>query len=409
MSLLQNALAYHQRGWCVIPVNGKKASRKWASYQQRLPTEADLRGWFSTKGASGLAVVLGPVSGSLYRRDFDAPGAYERWAANQPELAVTLPTARTGRGWHVYFRSAVPLRTKKQADGELRGEGGYVLLPPSVHPSGHVYEWVVPLPSGDVPTVDAAKAGLVSDWTESTEHTEDNRSGMLALSSLSSLCSLSNGSREGLEKAIAEVVGLALPRDTHQSHAAVFKLARGVKAIEKQLGRVLSDQELSAVFGRWYQAAKRYTRPEASRDEYWFEFLEGYSNVKYPLGEGVLKTAWETAQKSPLPKGAMQFECGQIRLLVALCRELQRASGSKPFYLSCRMVQTLLRHDSHSTAAFWLRGLVRSKIVKPVEKGGPETNKATRYCYLHPLDDDLASVAQNGASGVNCEPKTGLL
>ena len=389
MSLLQDALTYHRRGWCVIPVKRKKALHKWKSHQQRLPSEDELRAWFSQNGATGLAVLLGPVSGGLCCRDFDAPGAYVRWKAHHAGLADTLPTVKTGRGYHVYFHSTVEHRTKKYADGELRGVGGYVLLPPSQHPSGHVYGWVVPLPSGDIPTVDPVKAGLASGWTEnteSTEHTEDNRSGVWALSSLSSLCSLSNASTESLEKTVAELVRLALPRDTHQNHRALFTLARGVKAIEQRLQRSLTEQELAGVFGRWYQAAKRFLRPEVSRDEYWFEFLEGYDNVKYPLGEGVLKAAWEAARKSPLPTAATQFENPEVRFLVALCRELQRASGSGPFYLSCRMVQTLLRHDSHSTAAFWLRGLVRCKIVKLVEQGGPKTMKATRYRYLPPLE-----------------------
>src|SRR5262249_18196010 len=48
---------------------------------------------------------------------------------------------------HVYFRSPEkPVRSSasKIAPGiDVRGDGGYVLAPPSVHPSGRRYEWSV--------------------------------------------------------------------------------------------------------------------------------------------------------------------------------------------------------------------------------------------------------------------------
>lgn len=69
-----------------------------------------------------------------------------------------MPTSRTDRGFHVYFRAA-DLRTVDLGDGELRGAGGYVVLPPSVHPSGTRYTWLVPL-NGEVPTFDPRAAGL---------------------------------------------------------------------------------------------------------------------------------------------------------------------------------------------------------------------------------------------------------
>jgi hypothetical protein len=379
VSLLQDALAYHRRGWCVIPVNGKKPARgvKWKPYATQRPTEAELRAWFSHNGATGLAVVLGPVSGGLYCRDSDTPGAYERWKAGHAELAATLPTVKTARGYHVYFHSTAEHRIKNCKDGELRGVGSYVLLPPSQHPSGHVYKWLVELPSGDIPTVDPVNAGLVRDRTERQRHRDTE---------ITASVSLSYADREGLNKAIAEVVGLALPRDVHQNHAALFTLARGVKMIEKRLGRPIAEQGLSEIFGLWHDAAKSWLRPEQTKQEYWTEFLEGYEKVKHPLDESTLQTAWETAQKSPLPKEAAQFEKPEIRLLVALCRELQRAAGNKAFYLPCRKVQMLMHPDSQDTAARWLRMLVRAKIVEVVERGGPDTNKATRYRYLLPLE-----------------------
>jgi hypothetical protein len=64
---------------------------------------------------------------------------------------ILTPTVRTSRGAHFYFSTSEALRIEHHDQGELRGLGGYVVAPPSVHPSGHVYEWI--LHPDDVPPV----------------------------------------------------------------------------------------------------------------------------------------------------------------------------------------------------------------------------------------------------------------
>src|SRR5262245_60507560 len=99
---------------------------------------------FARPGVTGLAVVLGSISGGLAVRDYDDAGAYQRWAGDHPELARRLPTVRTGRGFHVYCRG--PSRFVATDDGEYRATPGhFVLAPPSRHPTGVIYFWTVPL------------------------------------------------------------------------------------------------------------------------------------------------------------------------------------------------------------------------------------------------------------------------
>jgi hypothetical protein len=87
------------------------------------------------------------------------------------------------------------------------------------------------------------------------------------------------------------------------------------------------------------------------------------------------------ARKAELPKVARQYEQKPLRLLVALCRELQRASGTAPFYLSTRTVGRLL-HIHHATASHWLRGLRHDGIIEEVERGSRAKHRASRYRYL---------------------------
>lgn len=54
---------------------------------------------------------------------------------------------KTGRGRHYYFLypkdTDIRNFTRRYPGIDLRGEGGYVLAPPSLHPSGKIYEWVI--------------------------------------------------------------------------------------------------------------------------------------------------------------------------------------------------------------------------------------------------------------------------
>ena len=151
---LSAALAYHSLGWSIIPIAaGKKIpALKWKPFQTRRADEQQIRDWYDKRNDLGLAVVLGKVSGGLTCRDFDDEAAYHAWAAQNSDLAKTLPTARTGRGFHVYFVSDFD-HTEKLGDGELRGKGAIVMLPPSKHPSGVQYRWIIP-PTANIPRLD---------------------------------------------------------------------------------------------------------------------------------------------------------------------------------------------------------------------------------------------------------------
>jgi putative DNA primase/helicase len=64
-----------------------------------------------------------------------------------------LPTtamAKTGRGHHLIYRTATPIRPKVgvREHIDLRGPGSYIVVPPSLHSSGVRYEWVVSLEDG---------------------------------------------------------------------------------------------------------------------------------------------------------------------------------------------------------------------------------------------------------------------
>ena len=383
MTILESAILYHRRGINVLPIAaGTKrppAGCHWKRWQSDRQTEQDIRKLFV--GDVGVGVILGAVSGNLAVRDYDVADAYPQWATTYPQWAGILPTANTRRGQHVYFTNGDRLTTRRFDDGELRGYGAYVLAPPSQHPDGGCYSWRIPL--GDaVPTVDPVQAGLIgspekkngSGCTERTEEVALSLSVPLSPSLYKSGLNLTG------------IASLAIPATEHQNHYHLFQLARICYTISHRRNTPLSQSELQAVFNEWHRRSAKHLRPEQSRDDYYFEFLEGLKRVKFEIGSETLTVAWKRAQRQPLPKAALDFQNEQVRLLVALCQELQRSAGSAPLYLSCRTVARLLAQPTHTTAANWLRGLVAAGVLKVVEQGGPATNKATRFRYLPKLE-----------------------
>jgi len=161
------AQQYRQEiGWNVIPIQQgtKNPKGKWKPFQDRLMTREEFQSQFSP--TDGVAAICGQTSGNLAVLDFDHADAYQRWRAQNEELASRLPIATTSRGFHVFLRTPAPERKRMLSvpgfaghAGELIGEGGYIVLPPTRHPSGASREWLQP-PTADIPVVPIAELGV---------------------------------------------------------------------------------------------------------------------------------------------------------------------------------------------------------------------------------------------------------
>ena len=397
--VLDAALEYYQMGFSIIPIRlgtKKPACRGWKSWQLRRPDEAQLRRWLRRDNAKGLAVILGDVSGCLICRDFDDMTAYEDWAAIHPEFAQRLPTVETGRpGRHVYCRADVDqIRAASRSngsivkfqDGELRG-GGYCLLPPSRHPNGHAYRALVTF-TAKLPFLDLFAAGFLDpgDVTESNgdnrgnrgqrRTTEDNRCHSVGEGYFGAIASENPSVHAELERAIHQ----SLPTARSKRNNQVFELARGLKAIP-----VICDapaDDLKPIVLRWHELALPMisTKPF---EETWIDFLRAWrpGAVKFPKGAEPMAQIFAQALDADIPDCAKQYEQQPLRLLVALCRELQRAAGDGPFYLSVRTAGRLLG-VSHAHAWRWLFLLEHDGVLRVVTKGSQKTGKASRFRYL---------------------------
>ena len=141
------ALEAMDRGWCVFPVAGKVPATPNGLKDASRDFDR-IRAWWELHPGRGLAVATGDKSG-VWALDLDGERGREAIRELQ-ERHGGLPetvTSRTARGFHLFFRlpEGVTVRNSagKVAPGiDVRGGGGYVVLPPSPHPSGTAYEWV---------------------------------------------------------------------------------------------------------------------------------------------------------------------------------------------------------------------------------------------------------------------------
>ncbi len=194
--MLNTALDYIDRGWsviplsprekiplaCVLPVkmgeNGQpeltrngRPRHTWEPYQRRQPTEEEVHEWFQLQPRANLGIVTGGVSGIIVQ-DLDGP---EGLSTAQLNGVPHTPMSRTGHGMHVVYRHpGYEVRNfARRAPGvDLRGDGGYIVAPPSIHPSGHTYEWQVepstPLAMPPDWFVDMLTPDPADQWLEQT-------------------------------------------------------------------------------------------------------------------------------------------------------------------------------------------------------------------------------------------------
>lgn len=99
--------------------------------------------WWNRWPDANVAIATGEISGIVVV-DVDGPEG-ERSAAMYGLSPDGTMSVRTGNGFHLYYRYPdfpVKNSVRKIAPGlDIRGDGGYVVAPPSVHQSGRVYEW----------------------------------------------------------------------------------------------------------------------------------------------------------------------------------------------------------------------------------------------------------------------------
>ena len=154
-SLVKWALFYRKSGISVFPVvppekdsegkDKKKPLVKWEPYQKEIASEEQIEAWWSQWPSARIGFATGALS-NLYVVDCDSKEVYERLQVAYLSDSLVTPIAQTPKGYHVYFQNVPELRNQAKVKGmalDTRGEGGYVVAPPSPSINGKAYRWLV--------------------------------------------------------------------------------------------------------------------------------------------------------------------------------------------------------------------------------------------------------------------------
>src|SRR4249920_551364 len=130
---------------------------EWASLKDVLVPDFTFGRWYGTNGEHvtrwNMGILTGPCSGNVFVLDLDIhkhPEALAWWRelldAENNGIEPETPEQRTGGGGRQkLFKAPLGWRcpTNRTAIGvDIRGDGGFAVLPPSKHETGLMYEWL---------------------------------------------------------------------------------------------------------------------------------------------------------------------------------------------------------------------------------------------------------------------------
>jgi hypothetical protein len=143
------AIAYTTRGFSIFPCLPRgKAPATRHGCRDATKDLAQVTAWWSENPTFNVAVATGPIS-QVFVLDVDGPDAEASLRKLEEQYGALPETLEsiTPRGRHIFFRcenGAIRNSASAIAPGlAIRGDGGYVVLPPSIHPSGRPYVWSV--------------------------------------------------------------------------------------------------------------------------------------------------------------------------------------------------------------------------------------------------------------------------
>jgi len=152
--LLKAAKKYLELGFSVVPLEYKTKvpikGLRLKEYFERRPTEEEIEEWFKNNDKN-IAIITGKIS-RLIVIDIENEEGLWHLTRELDKRDLKLPETakvKTSNGWHIYFRlpegEEINCKVKILPNVDIKAEGGYVVAPPSIHPSGKPYVFEKPI------------------------------------------------------------------------------------------------------------------------------------------------------------------------------------------------------------------------------------------------------------------------
>ena len=172
-TLLTAALYYASLGWHIFPCKpGAKEPLTKHGVKDATTDEETIREWWAKWPDANVAMACGKKSGYyVVDIDVDADKGVDGWnslVALEKDNGLTPPTIlqETPRGGaHLFYRTDRPPKNKNSLFPgiDIRGDGYYVVLAPSIHPNGKAYAWEANCGPGEI------EAAEFPDWLRPPE------------------------------------------------------------------------------------------------------------------------------------------------------------------------------------------------------------------------------------------------
>lgn len=184
---LQAALWYANLGYSVIPLSpNTKIPPKGFSVEEfrtRIAVDEEIEAWFKTEPNYNLAIITGKLSKicvvdfDSYKPEFNIEVAREYF----PEDIIT-PMAMTPRGGkHLFFSypqdEHVTVDSRMLPGIDFRGEGGYIVVPPSCNGGSTPYQWIPGRKIGEVELAQIPSLYLQALKNKNNIYTRDHNAG----------------------------------------------------------------------------------------------------------------------------------------------------------------------------------------------------------------------------------------
>jgi len=178
----QAALRYARQGIPVFPCNRAKRPITKNGFHNATTDVAQIEQWWSENPNASIGIPTGKTSG-VWVLDADVykpegKEAFNRLMQEHDPLQATRKQKTGGGGLQYFFRYPgfkIPSRNGKlEGPGlDVKGDGGYVIVPPSEHPSGGHYEWLNDHPVVDAPGWLLERVRGKSEQKHSTVHAQE--------------------------------------------------------------------------------------------------------------------------------------------------------------------------------------------------------------------------------------------
>lgn len=172
--LLEAAIEYTIQGFAVFPLRPKDKTPIYSGGFKIASTDPEkVAEWWRKTPTANIGIATGQASGGLVIIDLDVDenkgiNGFETlrdWERSHSDLPDTANTITGRGGYHLFYRSQNPINNRVDVlpGVDIRGDGGYIVAPPSIHPNGRAYEWEQSIEEfGIAPVNDAVLAFIAS-------------------------------------------------------------------------------------------------------------------------------------------------------------------------------------------------------------------------------------------------------